>query len=120
MAKIILHGPEDQTITWMADFTKMTLSREQVGGYRREPDSERPISPAAAEAFWKQLAALEGKGLRSGAFDALDGVVWEFQALDGQKIYQAIGIVREQSYVGDAPPLDSFDELSALFSSILK
>lgn len=121
-AKLTLLGPlDDQVVTWLADFNGLTFTRKQVGGYRREPDSERPISPAAADAFWKQLAALDAKGLRDGGFDMVgEVVIWKFEAQDGRKKYAATGIIRDQAYVGDAPPADSFDDLRALFTLLSK
>jgi hypothetical protein len=110
-----LLGPEDQTITLTADFDRLTLTRKQENGYQREPDGTKPISPAAAQAFWTRLEALAAKGFRGGSMDTLDAVVWEFTAKDGKKTYAATGLVRDHHHVGDAPAEDSFAELGALF-----
>lgn len=118
MAKLILQGPrDDQVVTWTADFIGLTITRKQVGGYRREPDSELPISPAAADVFWQRLESIAAKGLRNGACYMLGEVeIWKFEAQDGRRKYAATGIVWDQYYVGHAPAADSFDELSALFT----
>ena len=104
-ATLILSGPEDQTVTCVADFDQLTLTRKQDNGYRREPDSTKPITPAAAEAFWKQVEALASKGLRDGPFDTLDAVVWKFTACDGKKNYAASGLINDgYSTGGDDEP----------------
>jgi hypothetical protein len=53
----------DSKVTLVADFDQLTLTRTQVGGYQREPNGSKPITPAAAEAFWKHLETLATKGL---------------------------------------------------------
>ena len=104
-ATLTLDGPEDQTVTFLADFEQLTLIRTQVDGYQREPNGTQPISPAAAESFWKQLEALAAKGLRDGPFDTLDAVVWKFTACDGKKNYSASGQFSDCSTTGgDAEP----------------
>jgi len=118
-ATLTLTGPEDLTIAHRACFDQLTLTSTQVGGYRREPDSTKPISPAAAEAFWIQFEALAAKGLRNGFFNMVDGTLWKFEARDGKKTYAATGPLRDTLYVGHAPPEDSYADLSALFE-ILK
>ena len=40
-AVLTISGPEDQTITYLAEFDRLTLTRTQEGGYRREPDGAR-------------------------------------------------------------------------------
>ena len=94
-ATLTLDGPEDQTVTFLADFEQLTLTRMQVGGYQSRPTSPTSFTPAAADAFWKQLAALAAKGLRDGAFDMLGGVVWKFTACDGKKNYAASGLIND-------------------------
>ena len=128
-ATLTLDGPEDQTVTFLADFEQLTLTRTQVGGYQREPNSSQPISPAAAESFWKQLEALAAKGLRDGPFDTLDAVVWKFTACDGQKNYAASGLINDGLSTGgddeprykygnwpDPVPPASYADISALFA----
>ena len=34
-ATLTLDGPEDQTVTFLADFEQLTLTRTQGGGYQR-------------------------------------------------------------------------------------
>ena len=114
-ATLTLDGPADQTVTFLADFDQLTLTRTQVGGYQRELNGAKPITPAAAEAFWKHLETLAAKGLRDGAFDILDGVVWKFTARDGKQTYEATGILRDHHYVGYPPAEDSYANLCALF-----
>ena len=117
-ATLTLDGPEDQTVTFLADFEQLTLTRTQVGGYQSRPTSPTSFTPAAADAFWKQLAALAAKGLRDGAFDMLGGVVWKFTARDGKKTYEATGLLRDTSIlIDDNPPADdSYADLAALFA----
>ena len=117
-ATLTLDGPEDQTVTFLADFDQLTLTRTQVGGYQRGPNGAQPITPAAADAFWKQLETLAAKGLRDGPFDTLDAVVWKFTAYDGNKTYEANGLLRDTSIIiDDNPPADdSYADLAALFA----
>ena len=117
-ATLTLDGPEDQTVTFLADFDQLTLTRTQVGGYQRGPNGSKPITPASTAAFWKQLEALAAKGLRDGAFDMLGGVVWKFTACDGKKTYEATGLLRDTSIlIDDNPPADdSYADLAALFA----
>ena len=117
-ATLTLSGPEDQTVTFVADFDQLTLTRTQVGGYQRKPIGPQPFTPQAAEAFWKHLETLASKGLRDGAFDMLGGVVWKFTAWDGKKTYEATGLLRDTSIlIDDNPPADdSYADLAALFA----
>jgi hypothetical protein len=117
-ATLTLDGPEDQTVTFLADFEQLTLTRTQVSGYQRGPNGAKPITSAAAEAFWKELEALAAKGLRDGAFDMLGGVVWKFTACDGKKTYEATGLLRDTSIIidDDRQADDSYADLAALFA----
>ena len=117
-ARLTLDGPEDQTVTFLADFDQLTLTRTKVGGYQSRPTDPTSFTPAAADAFWKQLEALSAKGLRDGPFDTLDAVVWKFTACDGKKSYEASGLLRDTSIIiDDNPPADdSFADLAALFA----
>lgn len=119
-AALILEGPEDQTVTFLADFDRLTLARTQVGGYQREPDGTKPISPTAAEAFWNQLEKLATKGLRNGDFDMLDGVIWKFTARDGNKTHEASGMILDGMTIDETPEPDSYAELAALFQQLSK
>jgi hypothetical protein len=112
------HGPEDQTITRTADFVAMTYSRVQSGGYRREGDLRKPITPAAAEIFWKSLSALAAKGLRSGDLNILEGETWKFDAQDGHQKYAAGGVVNPGDSTGYPPLPDSYAELRQLFDKL--
>jgi hypothetical protein len=104
-ATLTLDGPEDQRVTFMADFEQLTLTRTQVGGYQSRPTGPVSFTPAAAEAFWKQLEALAAKGLHDGPFDTLDAVVWKFTAYDGKKTYAVSGLISEgYSTGGDVEP----------------
>lgn len=122
LATLTLTGPmDDQMVTLTADFDGLTLTRTQAGGYRREPDSAQPISPAAAQAFWNGLEALASRGLRDGGFDTLGEVVcWRFTARSGKQTYRAEGLVRDQHHVGSPPDEDSYAELAALFEALRK
>ena len=126
-------GPEDQTDTLRADFDQLTLTLKQVGGYQSRPTGPNSTSftPAAAEAFWKQVEALAAKGLRDGPFDTLDAVVWKFTACDGKKNYSASGQFSDCSTTGgDAEPYHthgnrpapvppaSYADIAALFASL--
>jgi hypothetical protein len=115
-ATLTLSGPEDQTVTFVADFEQLTLTRTQVGGYQSRPTGPTSTSftPAAAEAFLKQVEALASKGLRDGPFDTLDAVVWKFTACDDKKTYEATGVMLTDMTTGDQEP-DSGAELCALF-----
>ncbi len=128
-AKLILEGPEDQTVTFHADFDQLTLTRTQVGGYQREPDGAQPFTTEAAAAFWKQVEALASKGLRDGPFDMLDAVVWKFTACDGKKTYSACGQINDGPTTGrddepshkygnrpDPVPPASYADIAALFA----
>jgi hypothetical protein len=106
-ATLTLDGPEDQTVTFLADFDLLTLTRTQVGGYQSRPTGPTSTSftPAAAEAFWEQVESLASKGLRDGPFDTLDAVVWKFTACDGKKTYEASGLINDgYSTGGDDEP----------------
>ena len=115
-ATMTLDGPEDQTVTFLADFDQLTLTRTQVGGYQSKPTGAQPFTTEAAAAFWKQLEALASKGLRNGAFDMVGATVWKFEARDGKKTYAANGLLRDQFYVGYVPKPDSYADLAALFA----
>jgi hypothetical protein len=117
-ATLTLDGPEDQTVTFQADFDQLTLTRTQVGGYQREPNGAKAFTSEAAAAFWKQLEALATKGLRDGAFDTLDAVVWKFKACDGKKTYEATGLLRDSNIIidDDQQADDSYADLTALFA----
>jgi hypothetical protein len=112
------HGSADQTITRTADFVAMTYIRVQSGGYRREGDLRKPITPAAAEIFWKSLSALAAKGLRSGDLNILDGETWKFDAQDGRQKYAAGGVLNPGDSTGYPPPPDSYAELRQLFDKL--
>lgn len=125
-ATLTLDGPEDQTVTFLADFEQLTLTRTQVGGYQREPNDIQPISPAAAESFWKQLEALAAKGLRYGDVFMLDGSGWKLEAHDGKKAYAASGQISDSGTTGgenekygnwpDPVPPASYADIAALFA----
>jgi hypothetical protein len=117
-ATLTLDGPEDQTVTFQADFDQLTLTRTQVGGYQREPNGAKAFTSEAAAAFWKQLESLATKGLRDGAFDTLDAVVWTFTACDGKKTYEATGLLRDSNIIidDDQQADDSYADLTALFA----
>jgi hypothetical protein len=129
-ATLTLDGPEDQTVTFLADFAQLTLTHTQADGYHKETHCTQPITPAAAESFWKQLEALAAKGLRDGPFDTLDAVVWKFTACDGKKNYAASGLINDGLSTGgdddeprhkygnwpDPVPPDSYADIAALFA----
>jgi hypothetical protein len=128
-ATLTLDGPEDQTVTFQADFDQLTLTRTQVGGYQREPNGAKAFTSEAAAAFWKQLEALATKGLRDGPFDMLDVVVWKFTACDGKKTYAASGQINDGPSTGgddepsykygnwpDPVPPASYADIAALFA----
>ena len=117
-ATLTIDGPEDQTVTFLADFDQLTLTRTQVGGYQSKPTGAQPFTTEAAAAFWKQLEALASKGLRNGAFDMVGATVWKFEARDGMKTYAAIGLLRDTNIIiDDNPPAeDSYADLAALFA----
>jgi hypothetical protein len=131
-ATLTLDGPEDQTVTFLADFEQLTLTRTQVGGYQSRPTGPTSITPAAAETFWKQLEKLAVKGLRDGPFDTLDAVVWKFKACDGKKNYAASGLINDGLSTGgdddeprykygnrpDPVPPASYADIAALFASL--
>jgi hypothetical protein len=119
-ATLTLDGPEDQSVTFLADFDQLTFARTQVGGYQREPNSTKAITPAAAEAFWKQLDALVAKGLREGNFNVLDGVVWKFKACDGKNTHEASGVILDGMIIDDEWVPDSYEQLSVLFQQLGK
>ena len=129
-ATLTLDGPEDQTVTFLADFEQLTLTRTQVGGYQSRPTGPTSFTPAAAETFWKQLEKLAAKGLRDGPFDTLDAVVWKFTACDGKKNYAASGLINDGLSTGgdddeprykygnrpDPVPPASYADIAALFA----
>jgi hypothetical protein len=119
-AVLIVHGSDDSVVTLTADLSGLTLGRRQVGGYRRSPDGTKPISPAAAKAFWTGLQAILRKGLRDGIVCQVGGGLWEFTAQDGDRTYAASGQIVEQDHVGDPPAEDSYEQLRALFASLAK
>lgn len=117
-ATLTLSGPEDQTVTLVADFDQLTLTRTQVGGYQREPNGAKAISPEASESFWKQLEKLAASVLRDGDFDMVGATVWKFEARDGKKTYEATGLLRDSNIIIDDDPQadDSYADLAALFA----
>jgi hypothetical protein len=104
----------DSKVTLVADFDQLTLTRTQVGGYQREPNGSKPITPAAAEAFWKHLETLAAKGLRDGGAAPIEGDLWRFTARDGNKTHEATGVILADMTTGDLEP-DSGTDLCALF-----
>jgi hypothetical protein len=119
-AVLTISGPEDQTITYLADFDRLTLTLTQEGGYRRNPEGAKAIAPATADAFWQKFGKLAADGLRPGAFDMLGGRVWKFTARDGKKTYEVSGLLRDTQVIEDDPAEDSFAELAALFDLLRK
>lgn len=119
-ATLTVQGPEDQSLTFMADFDQLTLASTQVGGYQRQPNGVKPITSAAAAAFWEDFEKLAAKGLRSGCFDMLDGVVWKFTAYDGKKTHEATGAILDGVIIDDEQEEDSYAELAALFRKLSK
>ena len=128
-ATLTLSGPEDQTVTFLADFDQLTLTRTQVGGYQSKPTGAQSFTTEAVAAFWKQLEALASKGLRDGPFDMLDVVVWKFTACDGKKTYAASGQINDGPSTGgddepshkygnwpDPVPPASYADIAALFA----
>lgn len=130
-ATLTLAGPEDQRVTFLADFGQLTLTRTQVDGYQSRPTGPASTSftSSAAEAFWKQLEALAAKGLCDGPFDMLDAVVWKFTACDGKKTYEASGLISDGFSTGgddeprykygnqpDPVPPATYDDIAALFA----
>lgn len=113
-ATLTLDGPEDQTVTFLADFEQLTLTRTQVGGYQRGPNGSKPITIVAAEAFWKHLETLTAKGLRDGGAAPIEGDLWRFTAHDGKKTYEGTGVMLADMTTGDQEP-DSGADLCALF-----
>ena len=104
----------DAKVTLVADFDQLTLTRTQVGGYQREPNGAKPISPEAATAFWKHLETLAAKGLRDGGAAPIEGDLWRFTAHDGKKTYEGTGVILADMSTGDPAP-DSGTDLCALF-----
>lgn len=119
-AALVISGPEDQTITYIADFDRMTLTRTQEGGYLRQPNGSKTIAPASAEAFWLGFGKLAANGLRAGAFDMVGGRAWSFTASDGQQTHEVNGLIRDTQLLDDAPLEDSFADLAALFDLLNK
>lgn len=119
-ATLTLDGPEDQRVTLLADFDQLTLTRKQVGGYQREPNGTKPITSAAAEAFWNQFATLAAKGLRSSRHEVLDGVLWKFTACDGKLTHEATGAILDGMIIDDDWLPDSYEELAGLFQLLGK
>jgi len=121
-----LLGPEDQTITFLADFDQLTLTRTQVGGYQRGPTGAQPFTPEAADAFWKQLEALASKGLRDEHPYMVDGQSWRFEARDDKNVYAASGQISDTFSTGgenekygqrgDSVPEVSHADIAGLFA----
>ena len=104
----------DSKVTLVADFDQLTLTRTQVSGYQREPNGSKPITPAAAEAFWKHLETLATKGLRDGGAAPIEGELWRFTADDGRKTYEGTGVMLADISTVDQES-DSGADLCALF-----
>jgi len=114
-ATLTLDGPEDQTVTFLADFEQLTLTaRTHDVGCQKEPKGTKPISPASAEAFWTQLEHLAAKGLHDGGAAPIEGELWRFTACDGKKTYEGTGVMLTDMTTGDLAP-DSGADLCALF-----
>jgi hypothetical protein len=113
-ASLTLFKSDSSKVTLVADFDQLTLTRTQTDGYQSEPNGPKPITPASAEAFWKQLEQLAAKGIHDGGAAPLDGELWRFTACDGKKTYEGTGVMLTDMTTGDLAP-DSGADLCALF-----
>lgn len=107
---------EDDTgnkIAKIADFNLMTITTINSGGYSTGSEKRLMITTAGAETFWSTFAKITP--LRTGDCHQVGGSTWSANFFDGEKIWDAHGIIHDDSYVGSAPDSGSYAELVRLF-----
>ena len=107
---------EDDTgkkVAKIADFNLMTITTTSTRGYGTGSEKRLPITSAGAEAFWSGFVKITP--LRNGDCHQVDGNSWNANCFDGGKIWNAHGIIHDDSYVGSAPDSGSYPELVRLF-----
>ena len=107
---------EDDTgkkVAKIADFNLMTITTTSTRGYGTGSEKRLPITSAGAEAFWSGFVKITP--LRNGDCHQVDGNSWNANCFDGEKIWNAHGIIHDDSYVGSAPDSGSYPELVRLF-----
>jgi hypothetical protein len=97
----------------VADFSLMTITTISSGGYGAGSVKKTAITAAGAEAFWSGFAKITP--LRSGDRHQVGGNSWNAKVFDGEKIWNADGIIHDDAYIGTAPDSGSYPELVSLF-----
>lgn len=97
----------------IADFSLMTMTTTSSGGYGAGSEKKTEITAAGAEAFWSGFAKITP--LRTGDCHQVDGSTWNAKFFDGEKIWNAHGIVHDGLYIGSEPDSGSYPDLVRLF-----
>lgn len=97
----------------IADFSLMTITTTYSGGYGTGSEKRLTITAAGAAAFWSGFMKITP--LCGGDRDVVGGSSWSANFFDGEKIWDAHGIIHDDSYVGSAPDSGSYAELVRLF-----
>jgi hypothetical protein len=113
MAFLCIENDSGRTVTQVADFGLMTLSIRSQGGYGDRVDMTKPITPAAADAFWSAFRKI--LPLRAGNQDQLDGATWDAKFHDGETIRIEKGCISDDNHVGTQPDSGSYHDILRLF-----
>lgn len=113
MAFLTTEDDTGKKVTKIADFSLMTMITSSSGGYGSGSEKKTAITAAGAEAFWSDFAKITP--LRVGDRHQVDGNSWNAKVFDGEKIWDAHGIIHDASYVGEAPDSGSYPDLVRLF-----
>lgn len=113
MAFLCTEDETGRTITKVADFGLMTLSKKTSGGYDSLGEKTLEITPDAAAAFWSTYAEI--LPLRGGDRDQVGGATWDAKFFDGEIIRTERGVIHSGDYVGKVPDSGSYYDILRLF-----
>lgn len=113
MAFLTTENDTGKKVAKIADFGLMTMTTRSSGGYGAGSEKKTAITAAGAEAFWSGFAKITP--IRGGDRHQVDGNSWEAKVFDGEKFWNAHGIIHDDAHVGTAPDSGSYPELVRLF-----
>ncbi len=113
MAFLCTEDETGRTITKVADFGLMTLSKKTSEGYDSLGEQTLQITSAAAAVFWSTYAEI--LPLRGGDRDQVGGATWDAKFFDGEIIRTERGVIHSGDYVGKVPDSGSYYDILRLF-----